>query len=55
MKKLIASLFTVALMATGLVIAQGTPAATAADHSTSYPASIGTATKVKGQKRAASG
>lgn len=48
MKKLVASLFTVALMATGLVIAQGAPAANAAV----YPNSIGTSTKVIGQKRA---
>jgi hypothetical protein len=39
-------------MATGLVIAQGAPAANAADQATSYPASIGTATKVKGKSRA---
>jgi uncharacterized protein (DUF2147 family) len=52
MKKLIASLFTVALMATGLVIAQGTPAATAADHATSYAPSVGTVTKVAGKRKA---
>ena len=52
MKKLIASLFTVALMATGLVIAQGTSAANAADHTTSYPASVGTSTKVAGKRKA---
>lgn len=51
MKKLIASAFVAVLMTAGLVVAEGAPAANAANHANVYPNSVGTSTKVTGKKR----